>query len=263
MVYETLRLVPPPSVAFSRRWYFDVTILGLSFLSFPASWVFIYYHQHANDEKGQGCFADACEEEYEFNNFNVDQCLYIFYGYLLVTLFGLLLARLVPAVGRVLAHTPYRASTVTVGELAWFSVLTFLTTFGVGAANWGYFWSQMSDYIDLYSEPWLQLVMQILACLTGLMLAVAFGFAMLPVAKYSPLNDALGVPYTASVRMHQWIGYLIFWLTMAHFITSLLMAFLSSEPVDVQWFQVSIPEWGDYNYFYPTGFVSMVFICLV
>ncbi|KAJ1558481.1 hypothetical protein HK405_013578 [Cladochytrium tenue] len=102
--------------------------------------------------------------------------------------------------------------------------------------------------------------------LTGDSLGVLLGLVMLPAAKYSAVNDFLGLPYTSTVRVHIWLAYLAFWTLIAHIAFALLeRSFTGNALVILFNLKGSKPGWGHETYLYIVGdvaFFAFVFVLL-
>ncbi|KAJ1540164.1 hypothetical protein HK405_011819, partial [Cladochytrium tenue] len=184
-------------------------LLALSICVYPSSWLF----SHFIVQTKVPCFSDVCNDAKGNNQLKTRNMLVAFYTFLLFTAAVALTAKLLAPVRRVLSlRVVGTHSTVTLGEIAWFTLAGFVAIFVCSAANWNLIYPKEFNGKSEFTQS----LMDFLMVLIGDSLGVLFGFVMLPVSKYSAINDFLGLPYTATVRVHTWLAYLAFWTLLSH-----------------------------------------------
>ncbi|KAI9339779.1 hypothetical protein DFJ73DRAFT_565385 [Zopfochytrium polystomum] len=265
----------PPSTssssAVAARSKSVLSLLSLVFLVFslaiyPASWVFGHFYAGVKT----GCFSDVCDHVKANKIVVIRKNLAIFYSFLVFTALVAIAAKYLRVVRRFTALRISKTSTVTLGEVAWFALAVFVAAFAVPATNWAYYYAQKEPQAAKGQWQWIHVIFEVLAWLSGDGASVIYGLALLPAAKYSAVNDLLGLPYTAVVRVHQWLGYATLWYTLFHVSVGLL---------DEQWGALSffqllfVPRkgrdgkttWGQENYLFVFGAwatIALIFVVL-
>ncbi|KAJ1567461.1 hypothetical protein HK405_005888 [Cladochytrium tenue] len=244
---------PPAAAAKQGPTVSQLALLACCTAVYPVSWLASYLLRASST----ACFSDVCDNATGTNPAKLATMLAMFYGFLLLSAAAALAAKLSPAAHRVLATrvvTPY--STVSLGEAAWFAAAAFLTLGACAGANWS----------DVYAADvatasvWTQGMFSMLMLLTGYSTCLAFGLVLLPAAKNSPVNDFLGLSYTATARVHTWLGYLAFATVVAHVgFAAVAISFRAS--VLTTFFSVAASRtgstgWGNHQYIYLTGVVA-------
>ncbi|KAJ1554058.1 hypothetical protein HK096_005180 [Nowakowskiella sp. JEL0078] len=251
-------------------------------LLFPASWVFVHFLM----VNKQWCFADFCVESMGSRRVPVRNTLAIYYSFIAFVAIVAFFSARVSSVRRFVSHTVFSTLTITVGELAFFILAIILTSIVVPAIIWTpYFnmWAatvpkttgmdmtmnmtmtMASSKIDPSNWTWIRLVYETLILVTGDILALLLGLSILPVSKNSILGKILDLPYTTTVRIHRWIGYSIFWITIIHLLITMMASAMDPKPVYQLFFTISKDAsiYGSLNYIYITGFISFFFLAIV
>ncbi|KAI9339791.1 hypothetical protein DFJ73DRAFT_779220 [Zopfochytrium polystomum] len=246
-----------------------LSLLSMLFLVFslaiyPASWIFAHYYIGNKT----GCFSDVCNH-IKANKYNsMRRNLALFYSFLALTAILALAAKYVRAVGRFAAIRPLSKSTVNLGEIIWFTLAVFTVAFAVPATNWASFYSIKEPQAASGKWEWIHVIFEVTAWLSGDASSVIFGLALLPATKYSAVNDALGLPYSSTARVHGWIGFTTLWIVLFHVATGLL---------DEQWGTsgflnlLFVPKhdksgnspWGNENYLFVFGNWAAIMLILV
>ncbi|KAJ1555379.1 hypothetical protein HK405_002191 [Cladochytrium tenue] len=238
-------------------------LLAFSFAIYPASWLFSYYYQST----AAGCFSDVCNHANPGAQKTTRNNLLAFYVLLIFTAVVASASRLVAPIHRLLSLRIVSAhSTVTFGEIAWFSVAAFVVLFVCSAANWAdSFAGEMRG-----NRPWTQGIFALFTNLSGDSLSVAFGLVLLPASKYSAVNDFLGLPYTSTARIHTWLAYLALWTLVSHIVFASIAQTFNGNVLQT-FFSVRSPRnpdaagWGNRRYLYITGvvaFFAFVYVAL-
>jgi DMSO/TMAO reductase YedYZ heme-binding membrane subunit len=247
----------------------------LSITLFPASWVLVYYMMVHKE----WCFADFCVESMGSRKIPVRNTLAVFYCFLGLTALIALASRKVPAVKRILSIKCMSTSSVTFGEISWFVVALLVTNVGVPAMVWNSYYNMwdMMVSMDMHGStnmgdglfttywPWIRLVYETLILTSGDSLAINFGLVMLPVSKNSFLTTFFDLPYTSLLRVHQWLGFTLFWLTVIHLLVTMLSYSMDVTPLYQLFFTVIYhpAPWGNSNYLFITGMISFLILGIV
>ncbi|KAI9362456.1 ferric reductase like transmembrane component-domain-containing protein [Zopfochytrium polystomum] len=239
-------------------------LLGLSACVFPASWVFAHFY--AGNKAG--CFSDVCDHTSPTKAAPIRKNLALFYSFLALTAALALAAKVLRPVRRVFAFAPFKSSVVTVGEVGWFALAVFVACFASPATNWMAYYSMKNGQVASGNWQWIHAIFEVLTWLAGDSASIIYGLVLLPASKYSAVNDALGLPYSSTVRVHQWLGYATFWTVMAHFATGLLdeqwgaSAFFTLLFVPRQ-DRTGASPWGNRNYLFVFGAWATIALCIV
>jgi hypothetical protein len=212
----------------------------LSIAVFPASWVLVYYMM---DHK-EWCFADFCVKSMGSRKLPVRNTLAVYYCFLVLTALIALASQRIRMVKRILSMNHMSTSSATLGEITWFVVALLVTNIGVPAMIWKAYWNMwdmmvigMDGSTDIGDGffttywPWIRIVYETLILTTGDSLAINFGLVMLPVSKNSFLATFLDLPYTSMLRVHQWLGLSLFWLTVIHLLVTMLSYSMDVTPL--------------------------------
>ncbi|KAJ3329243.1 ferric/cupric-chelate reductase, partial [Gonapodya sp. JEL0774] len=242
------------------------TLWGLSILIFPTSLAFIM----VLFENKSWCFSDECLEGKGVHRTPVRILAGIFYGYLLLTAFVALAAKRVERLRRVLERSIASESSVTIAEMAWFIGLLLLVFPIFLGSVWDIYWaSEISKMQRAASQggtqkPWVNYFYEAVTYISGDMCAVVIGFVLIPTSKNSVIAHYLRLPYTATVRMHRWLGWTIAATCVLHTVFSMLWKALDSTPL-YQLFFTLAPNtpWGKERYRYITGWAAMFFLAIV
>jgi DMSO/TMAO reductase YedYZ heme-binding membrane subunit len=252
----------------------QIATVLLSVAFFPASWVLVYYIL----DHRSWCFADFCVESMGSRKIPVRNTLAIFYCFLGLTAFIALASQRVLAIKRILSKNFMLGSSVTFGEITWFVIALLVINIGVPAMIWKDYWNMwdmmvmdMDDSTDMGDGlfttywPWIRLVYETLILTTGDSLAINFGLVMLPVSKNSFLATYFDLPYTSMLRVHQWLGFSLFWLTVIHLLLTMLSYSMDITPLYKLFFTVIYdPQtWGHSNYLFITGMISFLILAVV
>ncbi|KAJ1545722.1 hypothetical protein HK405_007728 [Cladochytrium tenue] len=235
-------------------------LLALSLCVYPASWLFSHYFVQSKVP----CFSDVCDDNKGSNQQKTRNMLVAFYTFLLFTAAVALAAKLFAPVRRVLSvRVGGSSSTVTLGEIVWFFLAGFVALFVCSAANWKLIYPKEFNGQDEFTQS----LMDFLMVLTGDSLGVLFGFVMLPASKYSAINDFLGLPYTATVRVHIWLAYLAFWTLLSHISFALINLSFDKDALSTIFALKGkkTPGWGHETYLYIVGdvaFFAFLFVLL-
>ncbi|KAG2182580.1 hypothetical protein INT43_007511 [Umbelopsis isabellina] len=246
----------------------------LSVALFPASWVFVYYML----DNRSWCFADFCIESMGSRKVPVRNTLAVFYCFLTLTAIIALTAQKVPSFKQVLSKTIWSTSTIALGEIIWFVVALLVMNVGVPAMIWKAYWNMWDSmvmsmdgstdmgvgFFTMY-WPWIRIVYETMILTTGDSLAINFGLVMLPVSKNSFLATFLDLPYTSMLRVHQWLGFSLFWLSVIHLVLAMLSYSMDITPLYKLFFTVIYDPhpWGDSNYLFITGMISFFILGFV
>lgn len=252
----------------------QISIGLLSIAFFPASWAFVYYMlDHPN-----WCFADFCIETMGSRKIPVRDTLAVFYGFLILTAIIALASQRVPSIKNVLSKPIWSTSIVAFGEITWFVAALLVMNFCVPAMIWKAYYNMwdsmilnMDDSTDmgvgLFTKywPWIRIVYETMILTTGDSLAINFGLVMLPVSKNSFLAIFLDLPYTSMLRIHQWLGFSLFWLAVIHLVLTMLSYSMDITPLYDLFFTVIYDPhpWGDSNYLFITGMISFFILGFV
>ncbi|KAJ2963510.1 hypothetical protein NQZ79_g1607 [Umbelopsis isabellina] len=246
----------------------------LSIALFPASWVLVYYML----EHRSWCFADFCTESMGSRKIPVRNTLAVFYSFLGLTAIIALASQRVPAIKRVLSRTIWLTSNVALGEISWFVVAVLVMNIGVPAMIWKAYWNMWDSmvmsmdgstdmgvgFFTMY-WPWIRIAYETIILTTGDSLAINFGLVMLPVSKNSFLATFFDLPYTSMLRVHQWLGFSLFWLAVTHLVLTMLSYSMDITPLYKLFFTVIYDPhpWGDSNYLFITGMISFFILSFV
>ncbi|KAI8619685.1 hypothetical protein BC830DRAFT_1102948 [Chytriomyces sp. MP71] len=246
----------------------------ISVAFFPAAWVFVHFLMvHKN-----WCFADFCVESMGSRRVPVRQTLSVFYSFLIFTALVAFASKKLKSVKSLLSRRVQPLHMVTIGEVAWFSAALFLSLIAVPAMVWAPYWNMwasmlvsmasgkmnMGPGMEESTWPWIRVVYETLILTTGDSLSLLLGFVVLPISKYSFLASFLDLPYNSTLRVHMWLGYAIFWLTVFHLILCMLSYVLDQTPLYDLFFTVPVgASWGNSQYLFITGFVSFFILGFV
>jgi DMSO/TMAO reductase YedYZ heme-binding membrane subunit len=252
----------------------QIATVLLSIAFFPASWVLVYYLlDHRN-----WCFADFCVESMGSRKIPVRNTLAVFYCFLGLTALIALASQRVHAIKRFFSKSFMLSTSVTLGEITWFVVALLVINIGVPAMIWKDYWNMwdmmamdmdgsgdMGDGFFTAYWPWIRIVYETLILTTGDSLAINFGLVMLPVSKNSFLATYFNLPYTSMLRIHQWLGFSLFWLAVLHLLLTMLSYSMDITPLYKLFFTVIYdpPTWGDSNYLFITGMISFLILGIV
>ncbi|KAJ3047901.1 hypothetical protein HK097_011070 [Rhizophlyctis rosea] len=263
-----------------------MTLVSIAF--FPASWILVYYMMVHKE----WCFADFCTESMGSRRKPVRNTLAIYYMFLFISALFVYLTPRLSALKRVFTYRVSARSTITVGEVIWFTAALIVTNIIIPAVIWTPYWNMwVSSEVPHMSHSmrkrsamptgsgkdgmipgwmgsnrlWIWFVYETLILTTGDSLALLLGLVMIPVSKYSFLSTLLELPYTSMIRIHQWLGWSIFWLTVIHLVVTMLATVMDDIPLAKLFFTVVVDPapWGDLNYLYITGMVSFFILGFV
>ncbi|KAI9339792.1 hypothetical protein DFJ73DRAFT_846154 [Zopfochytrium polystomum] len=257
------------STAAAARSKSMLSLLSLLFLVFslaiyPASWVFAHYYVGNKT----ACFSDVCNHVKANKFSSIRKNLALFYSFLALTAVLALAAKYITSIRRFAAIRPLRKSTVNLGEIIWFTLAMFTVVFAVPATNWAAFYSIKEPQAAKGKWQWIHVIFEVLAWLSGDAASVILGLAFLPATKYSAVNDALGLPYSSTARVHGWLGFGALWVVLSHVTTGLLdeqwdsPGFLTLLFVPVQDEEGNSP-WGDENYLFVFGNWAVISLIVV
>ncbi|KAJ3304008.1 hypothetical protein HDU93_006437, partial [Gonapodya sp. JEL0774] len=157
----------------------------------------------------------------------------IFYGYLLITAVVALAARRVERLRKFLERTIWADSTINVAELAWFIGMNILIYPVFLWAVWDMYWANELNKMGRNGSttPWVSYFYEALTYISGAMCAGVIGFLLMPTPKNSVIADYLRLPYTATVRMHRWMGWNIVFISVVHTVISMLWKANDATPL--------------------------------
>ncbi|KAI9363532.1 hypothetical protein DFJ73DRAFT_956569 [Zopfochytrium polystomum] len=232
----------------------SMLLLVVSVAVFPASWVFAHFYVG----NSAGCFSDVCTHTKANKKFSIKKDLALFYSLLFLTALLALLAKHVQPVRRFAAYRLLTHSAVTLGEVAWFALAIFTVLFAGPATNWWNYWQAKEPSVASGKWDWIHAVFEVCAWLSGDAAGMILGLALLPAAKHSAVADALGLPYSATARVHSWLGRAVLFVVLLHSATGLLdesfggegSGFLNMMFVPVHDAAGQSP-WGVENYKFP------------
>ncbi|KAJ3007370.1 UNVERIFIED_CONTAM: hypothetical protein HDU68_003553 [Siphonaria sp. JEL0065] len=247
---------------------------ALSLAFFPAAYVLVYFMM----EHKEWCFADFCVESMGSRRVPVRNTLAIYYSFLAFTAIIAFAAKKLCTLKRIVGMKLHSRYSVTLGEVAWFSTALLLTLIVVPAMIWKPYWNMWASMLVSMANgkmnmgpgmqektwPWVRIVYETMILTTGDSLALLIGLVLIPVSKNSFLAWFLDLPYTSTLRIHMWLGYSIFWLTVYHLIITILSFSLDQTPLYELFFTIPAgTPWGNIKYIYITGMVSFFLIGIV
>ncbi|KAI9353867.1 hypothetical protein BDR26DRAFT_890305 [Obelidium mucronatum] len=247
---------------------------AISIAFFPAAWVLVHFMMVHKE----WCFADFCVESMGSRRVPVRNTLVVYYCFLGFSALVALAAKSSAVVKRVVGLKIHPRYTVTVGEVAWFSMALLLSLIIVPAMIWNPYWNMwvsmlksmssgkmnMGAGMQMQSWPWIRIVYETMTLTTGDSLALLLGLVILPVSKNTFLGTFLDLPYTSTVRMHMWLGYAIFWMTVVHLLVCMFAKALDTTPLYELFFTVPADTpWGNLKYIYLMGMIAFFFLGFV
>ncbi|KAJ1561023.1 ferric/cupric-chelate reductase [Nowakowskiella sp. JEL0078] len=251
----------------------DVALGLLSLAIFPASFIVVFYMEVDK----RWCFADFCVESMNAGMNRADPArhlLIVFYAFLALTAAFAFTAKRNVFFSRVLSYKLFSGSSISLGEVSWFVFALLISNIVMPAVIWK---SSFQMWIDMVSPragpskgippahwPWIRLVYETLITTTGDSLAVVWGLSLLASIKNSVLLSFLDLPFTSTLRVHNWLGYTSFWLTVIHLLATMLSYSLDVTPLYTLFFTVPANSpWGANHYLYITGFLSFFVLTFV
>ncbi|KAJ3377690.1 hypothetical protein HDU84_008314 [Entophlyctis sp. JEL0112] len=218
------------------------------------------------------CFSDYCV--HLMGNYGIDgtmETLSLFYF--------LLIATITAAIASQSSQRAYEmfsrkiAGSINLAEALWFGAVTLITCavipiilyqplmeyFEPCTGAWN---SSLSQHCGEYT--YAHIIFCTIAAIFAFSAAFTLGLVLLPVSKYSAIADILGLSYSATLRVHAWLGYLALFHSFMHAVALIFGAF--TMPVAVWEILFSVPEeavYGQTYFCYLTGFAAFVIMLFV
>ncbi|KXS17244.1 hypothetical protein M427DRAFT_144469 [Gonapodya prolifera JEL478] len=80
---------------------------------------------------------------------------------------------------------------------------------------------------------------------------------VLPISKNSVLASSFGLPYTATLRMHRWLSWAVWWGTVLHLFVTVLSYAMDETALYTLFFTADYTQpWGNFNYIFITGMAA-------
>ncbi|KAJ3021718.1 UNVERIFIED_CONTAM: hypothetical protein HDU68_009498 [Siphonaria sp. JEL0065] len=226
---------------------------------FPASFLLIWYQL----DKPKWCFADTCIDANRTMQAIMRSNIIIYYAFLAFTFITAVSAHRIAAIKRILSIRVFSCSTITVAELGWIA-LAFTALGGAEFYNYQQWWNRRQEKWFKAKKPEDGLVFQSLYNSSGDTLAILIGLVILPVSKNSFLATCLNLPYTSLMRVHTWLARSLFWGTVFHAGSGLVMHVIAKDNIIKTYFTVQAGSpWGTSRYQTVMGLTAFTILLIV